>query len=68
MSSGKEKQVSTNINYRKLLYKYLNHVGCEEGITYVNRLRNTCSDEKFTLEEIGEMETIEDMRYGYVEG
>jgi hypothetical protein len=44
------------IDYRKLLKKYMNLVGHEEGITFANR----ASEEDFSEEERRELIVIED--------
>jgi hypothetical protein len=54
------------IDYKKLLWKYMNHVGREEGLTYVGRIHRGddeafVGDEFFTKEEFLALREIEDM-------
>jgi hypothetical protein len=46
------------IDYQQLLWKYLNHVGDEEGITYVHR---ESAKTRFSVEELAALEEIEEM-------
>lgn len=46
------------IDYKQLLWKYLNHVGVEESITYVHR---ESAKDRFSSEEMAALEEIEDM-------
>lgn len=48
------------IDYRDLLRRYMNHVGNEEGITFVHRIRDRRAVKQFTEEEIEELEAIEE--------
>src|ERR1700757_4092179 len=41
------KQGAFSMNWELLLLKYINHVGCEEGITYINRCSTTNHDTGF---------------------
>jgi len=46
------------IDYKILLWKYLNHIGEEESVTYVHR---TSAKSRFTEEEMEALEEIEAM-------
>lgn len=51
------------INYKKILWKYLNHVGCEEGITFIPRNTNyEHKGYKFTEEELIALQELENMK------
>jgi hypothetical protein len=46
------------IDYKQLLWKYLNHVGAEEGVTY---WQNSSADDRFTDEEFEALAEIQEM-------
>jgi hypothetical protein len=46
------------IDYKQLLWKYLNHVGVEESVTYWQR---SSGQDRFTEEEKAALREIEDM-------
>ena len=45
------------MDYKQLLIKYINHVGCQEGITFINR--TTEDDARFLGKEFSEEEKKE---------
>lgn len=45
------------MDYRELLIKYIDHVGNEEGITFIPRTADHCG---FTDEEVEELKKLED--------
>ena len=47
------------MNYRKLLWKYMEHVGAMEGTTFVSSVSTGDHEDDFTKEEIGVLETID---------
>lgn len=65
--SGRSEQAPPCINYRRLLWKYMEHVGAEEGITFVSNATTGPHEDDFTEEEIIELNTINDMEGEYVE-
>jgi hypothetical protein len=46
------------VDYKVLLWKYLNHVGVEESVTYWQR---ASAKERFTPEELAALSDIDEM-------
>lgn len=62
MNQDPETNVGANaakpaFDYRRLLAKYMNHVGECEGITFVGRI--SANDPQFTSAELAELQAIE---------
>jgi hypothetical protein len=49
------------LDHRKLLWKYMGHVGAMEGITFVSSLRSGSHEDDCTEEELVELRKIEDL-------
>jgi hypothetical protein len=57
-SGGIERGKQMAVDYKILLWKYLNHIGVEEGITFVYR---SSADFRFTEEEFHALTEIDAM-------
>ena len=55
------------MDYRKLLWKYMEHVSAMEGITFVGSAEAGEHEDDFTEEEIIELNAINDLRSDYVD-
>lgn len=51
------------MNYRQLLIKYINHVGMEEGTTFLNFQGSWDDSVEFTDEEWAELKQLEAIKY-----
>lgn len=47
------------MDYRKLLWKYIQHVGCEEGTAFIPRYGSACYDVEFSEEEVNELAKLD---------